>query len=132
TTLVLLSDERKADAKDPLIKAAGAAGAVCLFSPLSAAEAERRLKEAARSAGKELSEEAAELLVAEAGTDWGILSQELEKALLYAEGSRVSRDDALQCLGYQKAADPFALGRLVAQRQLPESLAHFRRFLKDG
>jgi DNA polymerase-3 subunit delta len=133
TTLVLFSDERKPDAKDALAKAAGAAGALCTFSALREEEAIERLKAAAKAAGKVLSEDAASAIVAEAGTDWGVLSQELEKAALYASGkNEISGADALAVLGYRKAADPFALSRLVQQRQLKASLIQMRRVLSEG
>lgn len=132
TTLVLFSDERKIDAKDALAKAASAAGAVCLFSPLREDEAQERLKAEAKRAGKELSDEAAAVLVGEVGTDFGLLKQELEKALLFSGSKEISGEQALQCLGYRKAADPFALSRLISERRLKEALSHLRRFMGEG
>jgi len=133
TTLVLFSDERKPDPKDALTRAAASAGAVCLFAPLREEEAVERLRSKAQTAGRAISEEAASALVAEAGTDWGILSQELEKALLFSKPrNEVAAEDVLQCLGYQKAADPFALSRLIQSRRLKESLEQLRRTFKDG
>ena len=132
TTLVLVCEDRKPDLKDDMTRAAAAAGAVCVFSPLTEDEAESRLQAAAQKAGKSLSDEAARLLVAEAGTDWAILSQELEKLALYAKGAEISPDDALDCLGYRKSADPFALTRLVYDRELSSALAHLRRLFADG
>jgi DNA polymerase-3 subunit delta len=133
TTLVLFSEERKADPKDALVRAASAAGAICVFSPLKEGEAQERLQAEARKAGKTLAPEAAQALVAEAGTDWGILSQELEKALLYAGSSKeISAEAVLECLGYRKSSDPFALPRLIGARRLKESLSHLRRMLAEG
>lgn len=132
TTLVLVSEDRKPDAKDALTRAVSAAGSVCVFSPLGEDEAEQRLHEAAQKAGRALEPEAAALLVAEAGTDWTILSQELEKLLLYAGGQKVGAEDALDCLGYRKAADPFALTRLVQERKLADAVGHLRRLFRDG
>ncbi len=132
TTLVLQSEERKPDAKDALAAAASAAGAVVVFSPLKDDEASRKLVAQAAQAGRKLSGDAAERLVAEAGTDWGVLSQELEKVLLYRESGEISVDDVRQCLGYQKAADPFALTRLIQDRRLKEALTHLARMMRDG
>lgn len=132
TTLVLLSEDKKPDPKDPLVKAALALNGLCVFSPLSDEQAESRLRAKAKESGKELSEEAAAMLVGEAGTDWGILRQELEKLVLFCgERPAIGGSDALQCLGYQRAADPFALGKLVADRRLKDSLEHLRRLLRD-
>lgn len=134
TTLAVVSDEKRPDPKDPLQRAASAAGGLCVFSPLREEEAQERLKAAARKAGKVLADEAAAALVAEAGTDWSVLSQELEKALLFAAKSpEITAKDALQVLGYyQKSADPFALPRLIAERKGRETLAHLRRSLREG
>lgn len=132
TTLALFSEEKKADLKDALTKAASQAGALVVFAPMRDEEAARRLQEEARKAGKTLSDDAAEALVAEAGTEWGVLRQELEKALLFSKGADITREDALACLGYRKAADPFLLARLVQERKLKESLGHFKRLLREG
>jgi DNA polymerase-3 subunit delta len=132
TTLILLSEERKPDARDALAKAAGSAGALCVFAPLREEEAQEKLKAVVKAAGKTLSDEAAAALVSEAGTDWGVLSQELDKALLYtSKATHITGEDALAVLGYRKAADPFALSRLVQDRKLKEALSHIQR-LFDG
>jgi DNA polymerase-3 subunit delta len=133
TSLVLFSEERRLDARDALVKAAAAAGAVCLFKPLREDEAAARLQAEARRAGKSISPDAAETLVAEAGTDWTILKQELEKAALFAAQSpTIGPEHVAACLGYQKSADPFALPRLVQARQLKAALAHLQRLFREG
>jgi DNA polymerase-3 subunit delta len=132
TTLVLFSEDRKPDARDALAKTAAAAGALCVFAPLREEEAQEKLKAVVKAAGKTLTDEAAAALVLEAGTDWGVLSQELEKVLLYAEKAKqITGEDALAVLGYRKAADPFALSRLVQDRKLKEALSHLQRMF-DG
>jgi DNA polymerase-3 subunit delta len=133
TTLVLFSDDKKPDGKDVLARAVGDVGATCVFGPLGDDEARRLLREAARQAGKELTEEAADALVSEAGTQWAVLRQELEKTLLYcAQDKKVDLAAVAACLGYQKAADPFALTRLIQARDMKACLSHLRRMLKDG
>jgi DNA polymerase-3 subunit delta len=133
TSLVLFSDERKIDPRDALVKAASAAGAVCLFRPLREEDAVTRLQAQARRLGKQLAADAAEALVADAGTDWNILTQELEKTALFAgQGPDITREHVASCLGYQKTADPFALTRLIQGRSLKPSLEQFGRLLRDG
>ncbi len=133
TTLILFSDERKPDAKDVLVKAASAAGTLCTFSALREDEAVERLKAAAKAADKTLEGDAAAALVAEAGTDWGVLIQELEKAILYSgKRPQITSQDVLAVLGYHKAADPFALSRLIQSRNLKACLAQTRRLLSEG
>ena len=133
TALVLFSEERKLDPRDALVKAASAAGTVCLFRPLREDEAVARLQAAAGRAGKRLSAEAAEALVAEAGTDWTILRSELEKAALFAaDAPEISPEHVAACLGFHKTSDPFALPRLIQRRRLAESLTHLRRLFAEG
>jgi len=133
TTLVLFSEERKLDPRDALTKAAAAAGAVCLFRALREEDAVARLQAEAQKSGRRVSADAAEALVAEAGTDWMILRQELEKAALFAAQSpEIGPEHVAACLGYQKAADPFALPRLIQTRQLKACLTHLRRLFAEG
>ena len=132
TTLVLLSDERRPDKKDALAAAASAAGAVGLFAPLSDEEAAERLIAAAKKAGKALAPEAADAIVAEAGTDWGILNGELEKLILFVGAeAAIGTDAALLCLGYRKSADPWAFERLVQARDLKACLGQLREQFAD-
>lgn len=133
STIVFFSDEKKIDPKDALARAVGRCGAVCLIKPLREDEAQKRLQEEAKKSGKTLAPQAALLLVQEIGTDWTILRQELEKALLFAGASpNIEREHVLQCLGYQKSADPFALPRLIQSRSLKESLSYLKKMFEAG
>jgi DNA polymerase-3 subunit delta len=123
TTLVLQGEDRRPDRKDPLAAAAAKAGAVVLFSPMSETEAAERLVAEAKKAGKTLSPAAADAVVAEAGTDWGILSGELEKLTLFVgQEAEIGPEAALQCLGYRRAADPWAFEKLIQARGLQACL----------
>ncbi|MFI5361562.1 MAG: DNA polymerase III subunit delta [Elusimicrobiota bacterium] len=133
TTLVLLSEDRRPDKKDALANAAAAAGAACIFSPLSEEEAVERLTAEAKKAGKILSADAAEAIVGEAGTDWGILAGELEKLVLYAgKGAEIDAAAALSCLGYRKSADPWALEKLAQARDVKACLGYLREAFADA
>lgn len=133
TTLVLLSEDRRPDKRDALASAAAASGAACVFSPLTEEEAVDRLTAEAKRAGKTLTPEAAAALVGEAGTDWGMLAGELEKLALYAGASaEIDAEAALQCLGYRKSADPWALEKLAQARDLGACLAYLRRAFDEA
>jgi len=133
TTLVLLSDDRRPDKKDALAAAAAAAGAVGLFTPLGEGEAAERLIAEAKKAGKTLAPEAAEAIVGEAGVDWGILSGELEKLVLFTGAeTAIGPAAALQCLGYRKSADPWAFERLIQSRDLKACLGQLAELFTDG
>lgn len=125
TTLVLMSDERKSDKKDALAAAVSTTGAVCVFSPLEPGEAAERLIAEAKRQGKELSAEAAEILVEEVGTDWAPLAQELEKAVLFSGAAKAIGPDAVAaCFGYRKNIDPWAFEKLVQGRDLKTCLSY--------
>ncbi len=133
TTLVLQSEDRRPDKKDALANAAAAAGAVCIFSPLTDEEAVERLLAEAKKAGKNLDPAAAAALTEQAGTDWGILSGELEKALLFAGTSTEIGMDAVSAnIGFRKATDPWAFERLVSARDLKACLKYLSEAFADA
>ncbi|MDD5302655.1 MAG: hypothetical protein PHS14_06035, partial [Elusimicrobia bacterium] len=133
TTLVLQPEDRRPDKKDALAAAAAAAGAVCIFSPLTEEEAVERLLAEAKKAGKNLNPEAAGALVDEAGTDWGILSGELEKALLFAgKATDIGMEAVSASMGFRKATDPWAFERLVSARDLKACLTYLREAFADA
>lgn len=133
TTLVLLCEDRRPDKKDALAAAAQSAGAAAIFAPLGEDEAAERLVAEARKAGKTLAPDAAEALVAEAGTDWGILAGELEKLVLYAGAAKdIGAEAALACLGYRRSADPWAFEKLIQGRELKPCLQQLAGLFGDG
>ncbi|MHB2025540.1 MAG: DNA polymerase III subunit delta [Elusimicrobiota bacterium] len=132
TTLALVSDEKKPDARDALAQAALAAGVLCAFGALKEDAALARVFAEAKKAGKTISNDAAAALIREVGTNWKTLDQELQKILLFCGGAAVSMEDVLACLGYRKSADPFALARLILDRKPGPVVSHLRRFLEDG
>jgi DNA polymerase-3 subunit delta len=132
TTLVLLSDERRPDKKDALGAAVQAAGAVAVFSPLDPEAAVRKLIDEAKKQGKELAADAAEALVEESGTDWPVLAQELEKALLFVgEQKSIGIEAVGACLGYRKNIDPWAFEKLAQGRDLKACLAYLRDLFSE-
>jgi DNA polymerase-3 subunit delta len=133
TTLVLFSDEKKPDLKDPLTKPCEKLDGLCLFAPLSESEAQQRLLSEAKRFGKTLTMDAAIVLVGEAGTDWGILGGELEKVALFVDKSpEIGADDVLACLGYRKAANPWTLSDLIEKRDMKGALVHLQSLMKEG
>ncbi len=133
TTLVLLSEDRRPDKKDALANAALAAGAVCAFSPLTEEEAVERLLAEAKKAGKNLDPAAAAALTEQAGTDWGILSGELEKAILFAaQTDSIGLEAVSASMGFRKATDPWAFERIVSARDLKACLAYLRDAFADA
>ena len=130
--LILHSEEAKPDMRDSLIHEVARQGAVCIFPKLKENEAVSQAMNLVKKNGKELSPEACEFLVREVGTDWGLLSQEIEKLCLSAEGAAISIKEVSLSLGYRKESDPFLLSRLIEKRDKKTVLAHLRLFLSEG
>ena len=100
---------------------------------VSQEEAVERLLAEAAKAGKTMAPEAAAALASEAGTDWGILSGELEKALLFAgKNSQIGLDAVSASMGFRKAIDPWAFERLISGRDLNACLLHLRDAFADA
>ena len=133
TTLVLLSVDNKPDKKDALANAAASAGAVCVFAPLTEEDAVERLLAEAKKAGKNMDPAAAAALTDQAGTDWGILSGELEKAILFAgKSTEIGLEAVSASMGFRKATDPWAFERLVSARDLKACLTYLREAFADA
>lgn len=133
TTLVLFGEDKRPDLKDALVKAVSAHGGLVVFAPMGEDEARMRLVAEAKKHGKTLSLEAAAVLVSEAGTDWGILGQEIEKIVLFVDkAADILADDVLACLGFRRAANPWRLGDLVERRDVKGALTQFQALLREG
>lgn len=132
TTLVLMSDERRPDKKDTLAAAASSAGALVIYAPLTEEAAVARLVSEAAKLGKELDPAAADALVEEAGTDWPVLAQELEKAVLFAGKAKAVTLEAVgACMGYRKNIDPWAFERLATGRDLKACMGYINDLLAE-
>jgi DNA polymerase III subunit delta len=132
TTLILMSDERRPDKKDTLAGAASSAGALVVYAPLTPEAACAKLISEAARQGKELDPAAAEALVEEAGTDWPVLAQELEKAVLFAGKAKAVTLEAVgACMGYRKNIDPWAFEKLATGRELKACMAYINDLLSE-
>jgi len=136
TTLVLLQEEKaspKKGERDVLLDAVARRGLVVAFGELDPEDAAARLREAAKAAGFELPQEAADAIVEEAGSCWGVLQGELEKIRLFLKGRKEARlEDALSCLGARRETGPYELSNAVERRDLEASLDALRRMLEEG
>ncbi|MFH2205076.1 MAG: DNA polymerase III subunit delta [Elusimicrobiota bacterium] len=133
TTLVMSTDDKKPTAKDVLAAGVQALGGIVLFEPLSPGKAVARLQEEACRAGFELAPDAAELLVEESGSAWGILRSELKKIQLFVQGRPSANvDDVAACLGYRQQTDLFDLPRSLEKRDAARALDVLRCLLREG
>jgi len=132
TLLVMISPEAKLDKKDALASAVSSLGGLVNFKPLGEGAAINRLKSESKRMGFDLQSDAAEALVEEAGTEWGILRAELQKIKLFiGERDTATRADIAASLGFSQKSNPFDLARLIQKRDLKASLELLRRQLKE-
>jgi DNA polymerase-3 subunit delta len=133
TTLLLICPEAKVDKKDAMAAGLKALGGLVLFKAMKENEAVRRLVDEAGRMGFTLAPDAADALVEEAGTEWGILRAELEKVKLFiGEGGQAGTKEVAACLGYSQKANPFELSRLVQKRDARAALNLLRRQLREA
>lgn len=133
TVLVLASTAGWPDAKDPAAAAARALGGVVSFKAMTPEDAARRLREEAKKAGVELDPDAAELMVEESGSEWGVLKAELEKVLLLVKGKGAAGvDDAAACLGYRKKSNIWDFPRAVQKRDAARAVELLRALMEEG
>ncbi|PCI34744.1 MAG: DNA polymerase III subunit delta [Elusimicrobia bacterium] len=132
TLLIMISPEPRPDAKDAMASAVRAMGGLALFKPLREGDAIKRLNSEAKKFGFTLAPDAAQALVDEAGTEWGILRAELQKIKLFiGERDNASQADVASCLGYSQTSNPFDLPRLLQKRDSKASLTLLRRQLRE-
>lgn len=91
------------------------------------------LSDRARSLGKSLTEEAADLLVRAHGQDLGVLAGEIDKLSLYAgEGKRIDAAMASEFLTGTIEFDVFGFTNAVEARQLEQAVFYARRITEQG
>ena len=132
TILFMISPEPRPDSKDALASAVRALGGLVLFKPLKEGEAVKRLMDEAKRMGFSLAAAAADALVEEAGTEWGILRAELQKVKLFIGGkTEAGVGEIAACLGYSQKSNPFDLPRLLQRRDAKGSVTLLRRQLRE-
>jgi DNA polymerase-3 subunit delta len=133
TVLIMVSEDRKPEAKDALAAAVQSLGGVVLFKPLTEGEAVKRLMTEAQRSGFVLEEDAAELLFEEAGGEWGILRSEIEKVRLFVKDKkRAGVAEVRACLGYKSETNPFDLPRVLQRRDYKKALELLQALLAEG
>lgn len=133
TVLVLASTAGWPDAKDPAAAAARALGGVVSFRAMTPEDAARRLRDEAKRLGFALEADAAELIVEESGSEWGVLRAELEKlALFVKEKGAATAEDAAQCLGWRRRVNIWDFPRAIQKRDAHQALALLKGLLEEG
>lgn len=133
TVLVLASTAGWPDAKDPAAAAARALGGTVSFRAMTPDDAARRLRDEAKKAGVTLAPEAADLMVEESGSEWGVLRAELEKILLFVQGKgAATAEDAAACLGWRRKVNIWDFPRAIQKRDTVAALELLKGLLEEG
>lgn len=133
TVLVLASTSGWPDAKDPAAAAARALGGTVSFRAMGPDDAARRLREEAKKLGFELAPAAADLMVEESGSEWGVLRAELEKVALYVRGKpAATAEDAAACLGWRRKVNVWDFPRAIQKRDTAAALSLLKGLLEEG
>lgn len=133
TVLVLSSTAAWPDKKDPAWSAAQALGGVVTFKAMTPDDAARRLREEAKKLGFDLAPAAAELMVEESGSEWGVLRAELEKVSLFVKDKgAASPEDAAACLGWRRKVNVWDFPRAIQRRDAAQALALLKGLLEEG
>jgi DNA polymerase III delta subunit len=133
TVLVLAATAGWPDAKDPAAAAARALGGCVSFRAMGEDDAARRLREEAKKLGFDLAPAAAELMVEESGSEWGVLRAELGKLALYVQGKPAATpEDAAACLGWRRRVNIWDFPRAVQKRDAVQALELLRGLLEEG
>ncbi|OGS04484.1 MAG: DNA polymerase III subunit delta [Elusimicrobia bacterium RIFCSPLOWO2_12_FULL_59_9] len=131
--LVLLFEEKKKDAGDPLYARCAAAGAAVEFKPLWEDALRRWVDSFLKSRGRKMTHEAFAWLYQEAGNNRALLSQELEKLSLYTEGkTEIGLQDAQASLGFFQGENIFELGSAVQEGNAARAMRILEGALRGG
>ncbi len=127
TIVVLVDGDIKQ--KNPMLKALAGKGKHETFQPLREAQLKDWVRERTRREKSTIAPAAIDLLVRTVGSNLWIMSNELEKLAIYADGRRIETEDVELLTGYTQQQNIFALvdtiveGRTqIAGRQLEQTI----------
>lgn len=130
TTLVLV--DGKLSPANPLLRKLAPKARVKEFKLLRGTELQRWIHERITRLGSQISPRAARLLAELVGGNLWILSQELEKLCLAAQGRPIEEKDVLELVSYAKEANIFSLADAIVGRQLRRAFHLLQEFLSQG
>ncbi|ACC97766.1 DNA polymerase III, delta subunit [Elusimicrobium minutum Pei191] len=134
TVLVLFHNDAKKLKTDASVKkAAEAVGTVIDFAELKGPALNAWIKNKFKEKGLSVEPEACELLIDMTGSDLAALESEIEKISLYKnmQGTATSAD-ILECVGYSREENPFALSNAVLACDRKTALTLVGKLLGEG
>lgn len=132
TTCLVFFCRGKADSRLKLSQAIGKLNRTVEFKPLNEHDRVRWIQSQARRSGKQIAQNAAELLSFITGAGLEDLYQELQKLVAFAPGHEITARDVEQAATRNTAFTVFQMVDALAARQLPQAQAALEQMLHDG
>lgn len=127
TCLVFSTEEWKTDVTDPVLAGVHGLRGLVNFRPPTGEALREWAGDLVRKEGCNITPDALERLIGEAGEDRAVLKQELERAALFCKGKgRIEASDVAASLGFTEAETVYRLALLV-QRAMAERTPPARR-----
>ncbi|MRR09405.1 DNA polymerase III subunit delta [bacterium] len=122
----------KPDARSALVRQFDPVASVVNFKPMTEPEAADWARAEASRRGLRLTAEAAQSLVARAGTDLGVLDGELAKLAVHAGGAAIGAGEVRALAGSNLQYGDYELADAVSRGQRRESLAIYQTMISAG
>ncbi len=130
TELVLI-DGRIGD-RNPLLPELSAKATVRSFQLLKGVQLRQWIERRVTEAGSSISSRAAELLVRFVGNDLWIMSNEVDKLVLFTMGRRIEEEDVSAVVSYAQEANVFAMVDAIIEFRTGTAQGLLQQLLKHG
>jgi DNA polymerase-3 subunit delta len=133
TTCLIMTASERMDTRSKLLATAKTSGAVIEARHPYGRQLLAEINKMAKSLGKRLDQDAAELLLAVSGSDLASLKMQVEKLALYVgEGKAISREDVAEAVADVKLFTIFEFTDALGTKDLEAALRSFRTMLDLG
>jgi len=131
STLCILIENEIRD-NNPLYRMIAPTAKIRSFPALKTIELQQWANQRVIDEGGSISPAAVKLLTRIIGSDLWILSNEIIKLLLYADGRRIEEDDVNKIVAYTQQASVFAMVDAIIEFNLQRAESLVQQLLKDG
>ncbi len=130
TVLVLI--DGKISSKNPLLSGLAGTARIKSFPLLKNARLHQWVQMRVKEKGGSVSPQAADLLVRFVGGNLWIMSNEIDKLLLYASGRRIEEEDVRRVVSYAQEANVFAMADAILEFKAGPAEQLLRQLLQQG
>lgn len=130
TILVLIDDKIKN--KNPLLGALSTKARIMSFPLLKGTELRQWLQKRVNEGGGSISPQAADLLARFVGGNLWIMSNEIDKLVLFASGRRIEEEDIRRVVSYAQEANIFAMVDAILEFRVGAAERLLQQLLQQG